>query len=175
MGARGPKPLPANVHMLRGNPSKLPFDRLTDELRPPVEIPSCPPHLDEVARAEWRRISKELAKLGLIAKIDRAALASYCTAWSDYVWSSKRIAELNADDPSGERGRIWDTPSGYKQMSVPLQIRNRALELMHRSLAEFGMSPSARARVTPGDPQLSLPGIDGESGAGWGSVSPPAA
>ena len=31
MGARGPKPLPANVHHLRGNPSKKPLGAILDE------------------------------------------------------------------------------------------------------------------------------------------------
>lgn len=169
MGERGPKPAPAKLHLLRGNPSKLPLASLLDDVvRPAVAIPECPAHLDDEARAEWVRIGVHLQKLGLVSEIDRAALAAYCTAWSDYVWASNRIAALNEGEPSGERGRVWDTPSGYKQMSVPLQIRNRALEVMMKALAEFGMSPSARSRVTPSDPQLGLPGMEQPRVGGWG-------
>ena len=78
MGARGPKPLPSNVHMLRGNPSKKPSHELLDGFQPQVEIPDCPPHLLPEARKEWRRITPELERYGLISKIDRAALALYC-------------------------------------------------------------------------------------------------
>lgn len=169
MGQRGPQPLPTNVHMLRGNPSKKPLAALLDEaVRPPVAIPECPKHLDQEARAEWVRIAKHLEPLGLISEIDRAALAAYCTAWADYVWACKRIAELNKGDKSGEKGRIWDTPSGYKQISVPLQIRNRALEQMAKFLSEFGMSPAARSRVTASDPQIPLPGMEKPQEGGWG-------
>ena len=52
MGARGPKPLPANVHLLRGNPSKLSNADLVDALQPEVEIPNCPRHLLPEARKE---------------------------------------------------------------------------------------------------------------------------
>ena len=164
----GRKALPANVHVLRGNPSKLSIGELLDEkIRPPVEIPDCPEHLDGEARLEWERISVHLERLGLISQIDRAALAGYCSAWGEYVWAEQRIAALNHDDVTGERGRVWDTPSGYKQISVPLQIRNRALETLAKFLNEFGMSPAARSRVTSGDPQIPLPGMEKPQEGGW--------
>lgn len=179
----GRKAYPVNVHMLRGNPSKKSAASLLDgELRPPVEIPSCPKHLNEEAKREWRRISRHLEALGLISQIDRAALAAYCSTWADYVWAERRIAELNgadstrstpqgkAVDKTGERGRIWDTPSGYKQISVPMQIRNRALEMMAKFLAEFGMSPAARSRVTQSDVQMPLPGMAAPAEGGWNKL-----
>lgn len=168
MGQRGPKPMPANVHLLRGNASKKPLSQLLDDVvRPDVEVPTCPSHLSSDARAEWKRITPYLKQLGLITAIDRAALTAYCDAWGEYMWACRRIEELNADDPTGERGRIWDTPSGYKQISVVQQIRNRALDQLGKFLAEFGMSPSARSRVTASDPQLSLPGVDRPAEGGW--------
>lgn len=174
MGARGPKPLPANVHALRGNPSHKSLAQLLDDVvRPEVSVPRAPEHFDEAALAEWRRITPHLKRLGLISQIDRAALVAYCDAWSEYVWAVGEIKRLNAEEPEGERhgsrGRIWDTPSGYKQISVAVQIRNRAAEQLARWLAEFGMSPSARSRVTASDPQLGLPGIEKPQEGGWGA------
>ena len=82
----GPKPLPGNVHQLRGNPSKKPIGDLLGDVQPEIEIPGCPSHLLKEARKEWKRITPELVKLGLIAKIDRAALALYCQAWAWLVY-----------------------------------------------------------------------------------------
>jgi len=149
---------------------------LDETIRPPVEIPEAPASLRGEARSEWERITPHLAKLGLISQIDRAALAAYCTAWGDFVWAENRVAALNDEarevgDKTGERGRIWDTPSGYKQISVPLQIRNRAMEVMAKFLAEFGMSPASRSRVTASDPQSSLPGFDAPQEGGWGKFA----
>jgi P27 family predicted phage terminase small subunit len=175
VGERGPKPLPANVHKLRGNASHKPLASLLDDIvRPDVEIPECPQHLDEEAMAEWARITPHLERLGLISQLDRAALVGYCQAWSDYVWAARRIADLNQGDASGERGRIWDTPSGYKQISVPMQIKNRALDQMDKFLAHFGLSPALRSRVTASDPrapvQPDLPGVDPKPAeGGWGT------
>lgn len=151
MGARGPKSLPANVHALRGNPSKLPLDRLLDSIQPPVEIPRCPGHLQVEAKREWKRMGAELEALGLISQIDRAAFVGYCTAWAETVFCEQKISVLNAADPEGQAGLIGITPSGYQQMSVWVQIRNRAYERMLKFSAEFGMSPSARGRVTPSE------------------------
>lgn len=158
MGARGPKPLPANVHLLRGNASKLPRDRLTSSTHVPVEVPDPPSHLSKDARQEWKRISVELAKLGLIAKIDRAALAVYCQAFGRWVHAEKKLKSL------GDEGLIDTTPSGYKQIGVWLQISNRAVAQMASFLAHFGMSPSSRMRVQL-NPRADLFGDDDQQPA----------
>lgn len=163
MGQRGPKPLPANVHLLRNNASKKPLGSLLDDVvRPAVDIPECPGHLDRGARAEWKRITPHLQQLGLISQIDRAALAGYCISWSRHVYAETKIRELQ------DAGLIDMTPSGYKQISAWLQISNRALDQMTKFLAMFGMSPSDRSRVSQSDPQLGLPGIEQPGIGGWG-------
>lgn len=142
MGQRGPKPKPNHLHIINGNPSKKSLAALQDGTRIPVSVPDMPDHLDEVAQIEWARISDELRKLGLIAEIDMAALAVYCVSYSRWVKAETRLAE------QGDDALIDITPSQYKQISVWLQISNRAVEQMHKFLAEFGMTPSARNRVT---------------------------
>lgn len=162
-GQRGPKPLPANVHLLRNNPSKKSLGSLLDDVvRPPVEIPDCPVHLDRLARAEWKRITPHLHSLGLISQIDRAALTGYCVSWSRHVHAETKIKDLQ------DVGLIDTTPSGYKQISTWLQISNRSLEQMAKFLAMFGMSPSDRSRVSQSDPQIGLPGMEQPGIGGWG-------
>lgn len=158
MGERGPKPLPANVHMLRGNASKLPAGKLQDAVCPPAAIPTAPDHLNPEALEEWKRVTPLLLDLGLITEIDRAALAAYCQAYGRWVNAEHSIARLNAAEGSdGHAGEVGITPSGYKQISVLMQISNRAQETMAKFAAEFGMTPSSRSRVTP-----SAPGTQGE-------------
>lgn len=138
---RGPKPLPDNVHLINGNPSKKRLAILDSGARVPVEIPDCPTHLTPEAKKEWKRISVELEKLGLIAKIDRAALAIYCQAFGRWVYAEKKIKEL------GDDGLTYKMTSGYQQIGVWVQISNRSVEIIHKFLSEFGMTPSARSRV----------------------------
>lgn len=169
-GAGGRPAVPGNLHLLHGNPSKKPMAALLDEkVRPKVEIPEAPAHLMLEARAEWDRISVHLEQLGLISQIDRAALAAYCQAWGRWVMVEKRIAGLNYADKKHLAGLVGDTPSGYKQISVLLQISNRAVEQMEKFLSHFGMSPAARSRVTASDPQMALPGIEKPQEGGWGT------
>lgn len=39
------------------------------------------------------------------------------------------------------------TPSGHVQQNPWLQVANKALEQMHKLLAEFGLTPASRSRV----------------------------
>ena len=85
----GRKPKPTKLKLITGNPGKrLLYER---EPEPKPGIPECPSHLDEEARAEWGRIAPELATMGVLARIDRAALAAYCQAWSRWVKAEGEI------------------------------------------------------------------------------------
>jgi len=176
MGQPGRPPQPAQLHVLRGDPSKLGkgnLSRLLDEtLRVPVAIPELPtylryggdgPELAMEAKAEWERITPHLAKLGLISDLDRAAAANYCFYWALDVLAAKRLIEL------GDAALIEKTPSGYKQIGVWLQIKNRASSMLKSYLAEFGLSPAARSRVTPSEGQSQLPGMEKPEEGGWGT------
>lgn len=167
---------PPALQLLRGDPSKLGkgnLSRLLDEtLRVPVSIPELPsylqyggdgPELAMEARAEWERITPHLVKLGLISELDRAAAANYCFYWALDVLAAKRLITL------GDAALFETTPSGYKQMGVWLQIKNRASAVLKSYLAEFGLSPAARSRVTPGEAQGQLPGMDKPQEGGWGT------
>lgn len=147
---KGRKPLPGVVHLLRGNPGKRPIK--LDDFSPAVEVPRCPAHLDGEAKKEWRRISAELERYGLISGVDRAALAMYCTAWGRYVQAEAMIAEQAAASPKGA-GLLIKSPNGFPVQSPWLSISNRAIEQCKALLAEFGMSPAMRSRVRATRPE----------------------
>jgi P27 family predicted phage terminase small subunit len=138
----GRKALPANVHLINGNPSKKRMSVLSDGSRVPVSIPKMPKHLDAGAKREWKSICSELEKLGLIADVDRAVVAMYCVVYSRWEYAETKIKEMKDDV-----GLIERTPNLYKQISVWLQIANRCMEQLKGLIGEIGMSPSARARV----------------------------
>lgn len=66
--------------MLTGNPGKRPLN--ANEPRPEPAIPEAPVELSPAARAEWDRLAAELAALGMLTNLDRAALAAYCGAYA---------------------------------------------------------------------------------------------
>ena len=132
----GPRPEPTTLRLLRGNPSKRPLN--AHEPRPRIEIPTCPSHLSAEAKREWRRSSKLLAEMGLLARIDRAALAVFCEAWARWVDAERALQQY---------GVIVKSPNGFPMQSPYLAVANKAMEQLRQLLGEFGMSPAARTRV----------------------------
>lgn len=180
MGQRGPKPLPSNVVRLTGNPSKKPTHQLMDSLQPEIDIPGCPTHLLPEARKEWRRIVPELKRYGLISKIDRAALCLYVSSWAELVHAEKLLnraialaeqkrkeIEARGEEYAGGDGITLVTTNGNVIYSPLWVVANKARHQVDKFLSNFGMSPSARARVTLSNHlQSSLPFDDDSSSAG---------
>ncbi len=131
---RGRKPIPKNLHVLRGNPGRRP---LKPEPEPENRMPSCPSFLKGEAQKEWRRISKLLYHCGLLTPVDRTALAAYCQTFSQWVEAQGHIAEV---------GMVVKGSNGPMQNPY-LRIANRLLEQMQKLLVEFGMTPSSRSRI----------------------------
>jgi P27 family predicted phage terminase small subunit len=142
MKAPGPPPTPTNLKLLRGNPGKRKLN--TNEPDPEPAIPTCPSHLDKVAKREWRRVTKELFALGILWKLDRAALGGYCDAYGRWAESAKQIQQY---------GMIFKSPSGYPMPSPYLPILHTALDQMRAFLTEFGLSPASRSRFKVANPK----------------------
>jgi len=174
MGQRGPQPKPTMLKLAEGNPGKRPLS-LDGEVTPETAIPDMPRHLCPEGRKEWKRIATELVALGLISRLDRAALALYCQNWGRLVACEKALEGKIAL----ELGRGGDIEaaltttvkaSGYQQQAVLVQLIRRYEDAVHKYLQSFGLSPSSRGRVTAGTPQASLPGFDAPPAAGDGKA-----
>ena len=136
MTIRGAKPVPTKLKVLHGTLRKHRTN--ANEPQVGVEIPTCPRELSATAKKEWRRIAPILAGMGLLAKIDRAALAMYCDHYGRWLES---IAALQ------KYGVVIKSPSGFPMQSPYVAIANKSGEQVRLLLAEFGMSPSSRTRV----------------------------
>jgi len=133
---RGRRPKPTPIKRLLGNPGRR---RLNDrEPTPAIDIPTCPAHLLPTAKAEWKRLAHDLHNLGVLTRLDRAALAGYCQAYGRWVEAEKKLRETPG---------ILKMPSGYLQQNPWLSIATKQLELMCRFMVELGLTPSARSRV----------------------------
>ena len=145
----GPPRKPTSLKKLFGNPGnqKLPEGEPT----PSIETPSCPAHLSKAAKAEWKRITPELEKLGLLAQVDRSSLAAYCQEYGRWVDTEKAIAEIREklakEGKADFGGVIYTTKNGNMIINPLLSVSHRSLELMHKFMVEFGMSPAARTRI----------------------------
>src|SRR5438128_161686 len=140
MGRRGPKPTPTNVLKLRGTARASPT---RNEPPPGPRVPRCPGWLDDQAKHCWRQLVPELVAMRVLAVVDRNALARYCTLWSRW-----KAAELflqkhgSVYTLKGEDGSVRCV-----QQFPQVAIAHRLALALSRMEAEFGMTPSGRARI----------------------------
>jgi P27 family predicted phage terminase small subunit len=125
------------LKVLAGNPGKRPLNER--EPAAPQGVPEIPEWLDGEAQAEWRRITVDLAEMGLLSKADRPALAAYCTAWSRWVDAEAQVKKY---------GTVVKSPDkGFPMKSPYLSIADQTMETMRKLMVEFGLTPSSRSRI----------------------------
>ncbi|MCK4579128.1 MAG: phage terminase small subunit P27 family [Candidatus Marinimicrobia bacterium] len=147
---RGRPNTPASVKAREGNRGKrqLNFGALFIK----AEIPEKPKHLTGEAAKEWQRLADVLKDNGLITLLDRAALMIYCDAFKMY---TEAIKELRKDGYVD--GMLQKTPNGYKTLSGLALVLREAKSTMLSIMVQFGMTPSAREKVSINPNQLDLP------------------
>ena len=94
--------------------------------------PQCPECLDKEAKTEWNRVAPLLVRMGVLASTDRAALAGYCEAWSEFVKLSARVKRI-----------------GYTEAIAQgvMKAKNAAALRYLRFAAELALTPAARSKV----------------------------
>jgi len=133
---RGAKPQPTALKIMKGNPGKRPLNK--NEPQPEKKIPKAPDHIIGEAKKEWNRITRELFSIGLITEVDRVALAAYCQCYQRWVEAEEGIVES---------GLMIKTTNGNVIQSPLVGIANRSMQMMHKFMVEFGMTPSCRTRL----------------------------
>jgi len=134
---KGRKPKPTSIRALEGNPGRRPLN--PGEPLLPSELPDCPDHLDDEARAEWFRTAGVLQEMGLLTRADRSALAAYCVLYSRWVQAEAQVKK---------HGTIVKSPEkGFPMKSPYLTVADQALEGMRKLMVEFGLTPSSRSRI----------------------------
>lgn len=141
----GRKRKPTNLTVLEGNPGKR---KIKTEPQPPPGLPEPPGHLDAYALEEWNRVAEGLSVMRIFTVVDCAALAAYCNAYSRWRTAEeqikRRIEKANGDKLAG---LIDKTSNGNIIQNCLIGIANKAAGDMVRFASEFGMTPSARARL----------------------------
>jgi P27 family predicted phage terminase small subunit len=143
MATRGRKPKPTTLKLLEGNPGKKPLPQ--GEPQPPGDLPPPPCFLDGYALEEWERISEGLNIMGVLTTVDQNALAAYCSAYSRFRHAEEQLNILTEKDALA--GMIIKTAQGNYIQQPLIGIANKAALNMVKFAAEFGITPSARARL----------------------------
>ena len=142
-------PRPTNVKILEGEKNK---DRINFNEPKPQGSTTPPKWLNKAAKAEWKRLSKELEALDLLKNVDRVHFAEYCQCVGMLAEVEAKINELTmkAEQSGGDASNAYllKTQAGNVIISPLLSVRNRLIEQVHMLGCEFGMTPVSRSRIT---------------------------
>jgi P27 family predicted phage terminase small subunit len=142
MGKREPKPTPTAVLKLRGS-TLISKRRETAEVKGLYGTPECPDWLDAEAKAAWNQLVPMLVGMNVLTRVDANALARYCRLWSRW-----RKMEAFIED-KGEMYPLRGEDGGVKcfQQWPQVAIAHRLALQLVKLEQEFGLTPSARARI----------------------------
>ena len=139
MGRRGPVPAADNVRQLRGmKPLRTPNGEKAKRLALPPKAPAPPSNLSRAAGAEWRRVTKELARAGVLADVDRGILTTYCTAWA-HMMEAEAIMKSEGIVSIGPNKNLVRHPAWI--------IYREASRIVVTTGSQLYLSPVARLRI----------------------------
>ena len=127
---------PTTLKLLEGNPGCRPLNK--NEPKPNPIIPECPIWLEPDAKKEWKRITPELERLGLLTLVDMSALAGYCQAYSRWKEAEEYITE---------HGMSFETANGCLMAVPEVSAAQKYLKLCQSFMIQFGLTPAARGRM----------------------------
>jgi P27 family predicted phage terminase small subunit len=141
----GRKRKPTALRLVDGNAGKRPLPR--HEPKPAAEPPPKPTHLSELAAEAWDRVAPELHRLGLLTVVDGVALELLACAYDD--WRSAHadvVAEgITYETENAQGGRMV-------RAHPAVAVRSDAWRRVKSILAEFGLTPSSRAKLDVAPP-----------------------
>ena len=108
-----------------------------------IAVPDAPDWLSDEAKEAWEELASVLAPMMVVSPSDAislAQLAEYLAQWKKATAALKRYGEvMPTRDENGKIVGFRRSPWVAMQMEYGLMLR--------RLMAEFGMTPSARARL----------------------------
>lgn len=137
------KPTPRAIRELMGNPSGRPIPEETVKAEPVSWLPA-PIEVEERGHAigKWNELVPLIGASGVLTNLDSSALAVLCMSWADY---------MDAQDCIQDEGLILDSTTAAgnttRKANPAVSVRNAAEAKYRSGLADFGLNPTARARM----------------------------
>ncbi len=135
---RGRKSISSKIIDITGGTARTHRPLRYQEPTPPEKMPTCPKHLNKVARKEWRRAGKILQKIGLLTEIDRMIFAAYCEAYARWIEATVKVQET---------GMVYKKADGTPGLNPYLRIAREAFDQMIKAGTQIGLSPSSRVNL----------------------------
>lgn len=157
MGARGPAPTPTDILRMNGS---WRADRNKDEPRPAKGKPRRPRHLSAAAKRVWARVVRVLDDMGVLTTADGSQVERYCVMFVRWRECEAFIAKHGisypvkaaADDAKTYMGHLPESGEAVVDFREYPQLResHRLDKALKQIEASFGLTPSARSRITVG-------------------------
>ncbi|MEQ1901877.1 MAG: phage terminase small subunit P27 family [Devosia sp.] len=163
MGRRGPKPEPAAVKEMKGNPGNRRIGKApVEDLEAKSFVP--PAWLKDEGLAIWKKLAPMLVQMRILTRIDAWTFARYCRNFARWLEMNKRL------DDVGEIYEI-ETDSGTVRRSDPSFIMADRLERqLIAAEANFGLNPAERQRLFAARAALGAQGTLFDTPAGKGEA-----
>jgi P27 family predicted phage terminase small subunit len=136
---KGRKSIPTVLKKLQGTDRADRTNPTEPTVKPLHEVPEAPDWLNEWAKDEWYVAATWLQSVGLLATTDESIIAAYCQQMGVF-----REAEYFLKEPGS---RVIVTDKNYEMPSPWVAIGNKALMQALKIAAEYGLTPSSRARI----------------------------
>lgn len=153
MGLRGPAPKPTALKRYEGNPGKQKLSSTEPEY--PPGLPAKPKRMSAAAGRVWNELVEEMAGPAILRRVDKRALQQLCEDEAilenayENLWKMADLLKKKAEAegrtlPAGPMAALLAMTNGRLAMS---SIRDLAARVIIER-REFGLTPSARSRVT---------------------------
>lgn len=134
---RGRKPKPNVVKFLTGNPGRRRLNE--NEPKPGALSSACPEFLTGEAASEWNRTIVPAIETGQITAADRAGAIAHCELWATWREQLEEAAKHSHVVAVG--------PNKHPMPNPARTMANKTLQLLLKTDAELGCTPSSRSRV----------------------------
>jgi P27 family predicted phage terminase small subunit len=110
-------------------------------------VPGMPDWLSREAKAEWRRIAPDLDRVGMLCKVDRAALAAYCQAFAEMADAIRILEKEGRIIDQAVFNKNGDKTGSIKKIHPAHKLYKEGTARVKQFLGEFGLTPSSRTRL----------------------------
>ena len=104
-----------------------------------IQIPNPPSFLKIDGKKKYNAIAQMLISEGKWKDGDEVALSALCANYQHWLEAEKEIKKANS--------LTFTTAIGYKQQIPEISIANNYMKSMLSFIKEFGLTPSARAKL----------------------------
>lgn len=169
MGRRGPAPAPSWLELVKGNPGKRKLN-INEPQPKKITWQEPPEYFNDDLRKVWFQVCKELNELGILATCDKFLMERYCVflqKWREcrifiserlggrfsYPVKSPAVPELRNAAGHIIRAAIPSEIKYFKPFPEVRMLQELSSHLIHIE-DRFGLSPSARSRITTSDQSI---------------------